>query len=124
MTRTGQISRLRGMMTMLCIGMFLFSYVNATMFWHGHNVQGVWFYHSHIADRAHRTGQTDGGHTTAQLILIETVHQAAYTEAAVPEIAIEPVRPAETRTIETPSVVQDGRTLVINFSLRGPPVLA
>ena len=69
-------------------------------------------------------GTTHGELQSRMVNDIETVNQAAYTEAAVPEIAIEPVRPAETRTIETPSVVQDGRTLVIHFSRSGPPVLA
>ena len=49
---------------MVCIAMFLFSYVNSSMFWHGHNVRGSCFYHSHISGLTHRTANTDGGHTT------------------------------------------------------------
>lgn len=108
---------------MLCIAMFLFSYVNSTMFWHGHNVQGVWFYHSHISGKAHRTGQTDGGHTTAQLILIQTVNEVSVTESVVPVFEMEPVLPAETRTIVTLPAACEGGSVAFLFSRRGPPAL-
>ena len=108
---------------MLCIAMFLFSYVNSTMFWHGHNVQGVWFYHSHISGRAHRTGQTDGGHTTAQLILTQTVNEASVTESVVPVFETVPVSMAEVRTIVTLPAACESGCVTFHFSRRGPPAL-
>lgn len=110
-------------MTMICIAMFLFSYVNSSMFWHAHHVQGIWFYHSHISDHAHRTDHTDGGHTTAQLIVLETVNQATYTETALPDFDLEPYHPAEVRMIVTPPAAHEIRSLAFQFSRRGPPVL-
>lgn len=107
---------------MLCIGMFLFSYVNASMFWHGHHAQGNWFFHSHIADKAHRTAHTDGGHTAAQFLLLETLNQVSYTEAAVPAFDLEPLL-APAAVILTLPAAYESRVPAFHFSLRGPPAL-
>lgn len=122
MARTGHISWLRKEMTMLCIAIFLFSYVNSAMFWHGHNVQGFLFYHSHISDKAHRSGQTDGGHTAAQLLLIEASNQASYTDDAVQVFCIEPQCPMVALIMVLPAEY-DSQATALHFSLRGPPVL-
>ena len=122
MARSGQISLFRKGTTLLCIAMFLFSYVNSTLFWHGHNVQGIRFYHSHVSGPSHRTGNTDGGHTAAQLILIQTVNQASFTEDAVQSIDLRPFRPAE-GVVTTPAFSQESVSSVPCLSLRGPPVL-
>ena len=109
-------------MTTLCIAMFLFSYVNASMFWHGHTTQGIWFFHSHIADKAHRTDHTDGGHNAAQFLLVELANQVSYTESSVPVFDLEPVLAGgtffETRLV---APVNNGHTY--SHSLRGPPAL-
>ena len=106
------ISRLRSVMTTICIAIFLFCYVNATMFWHGHSFQGGWFFHSHIAGWAHRTAHDSGDHTAAQFQLLAEVNQLACTESAVTSYSL--TRPD--------SVISD-RT-VSAVSLRGPPELA
>ena len=109
-------------MTTLCIAMFRFSYVNASMFWHGHTTQGIWFFHSHIADKAHRTDHTDGGHNAAQFLLVELANQVSYTESSVPVFDLEPVLAGgtffETRLV---APVNNGHTY--SHSLRGPPAL-
>ena len=70
------ISRLRSAMATLCIAIFLFSYVNATMFWHGHSGSGYWVFHSHIASAAHRTAPSENPHNSAELQLIQISNQA------------------------------------------------
>lgn len=107
---------------MVCIVMFLFSYVNSSMFWHGHNVRGSWFFHSHISSLAHRTANTDGGHTAAEFVLLEMTNQASFTEMAVPDLVLEPLRTVEA-LIVTPPVAHESHGPALHSSLRGPPVL-
>ena len=116
------ISRLRSVMAVLCIAMFLFSYVNSSMFWHYHYVKNNFFFHSHMCGSNHRTSHTDGGHTATQLILLETVSYTTLTDAAVVHFDIEPFRLEEVRTV-TPSDAFESICLAFYFSRRGPPVL-
>ena len=53
-------------MTVSFIVIFLFNYVNSTMFWHGHVVGEYWIIHSHIYGNAHQTGRAPCGHTSAE----------------------------------------------------------
>ena len=107
---------------MLCIAIFLFSYVNATMFWHGHSGSGYWIFHSHIANTAHRTTPAENPHNTAELLLIQAMNQASLTEDVIPVCGLEPLRILEeTLSTEPASLVvfRSPGTLV----LRGPPAL-
>ena len=112
----------RGGLTMLCIAVFLFSYVNATMFWHGHNVSGYWFFHSHIASAFHRSAPTENSHTSAELLLIQALNQASYTEEAVFSCDLEPFR-VIIETILTEPGPSSGVLFSDHVSLRGPPAL-
>ena len=107
---------------MVCIVMFLFSYVNNSMFWHGHSAQGFWSFHSHLADKAHRTSHTDGSHTAGAFVLLAAANQASCTDAAVPAFDLDPLRKPESR-MEALPVAQEQRGVVFRFTLRGPPVL-
>ena len=109
-------------MTMLCIAMFLFSYVNSSMFWHGHSSRGYWSFHSHIADKAHRTGHGDGGHSANQFLLIEALNNVSFTEAAVPSFDLEPFR-TFSACIFTQQKTLPSNCVVSLVTLRGPPEL-
>lgn len=117
-----RISSLRSVMSSLCIALFLFSCVNATMFWHGHSTAGYWVFHSHIADSAHRSAPLEDSHNTAELLLIQAVNQASFTEDVIPACDLEPLR----------EIVEIVATQPTSFSaflssetpaLRGPPAL-
>lgn len=49
--------------------MFVAFYVNATMFWHSHIINGVTIVHSHIHGFSH-TSSSDGGHSVREITLI------------------------------------------------------
>lgn len=110
-------------MTTICIAIFLFCYVNATMFWHGHSFQGGWFFHSHIAGWAHRTAHDSGDHTAAQFQLLAEVNQLACTDSAVTSYSQDVFRWEVYASLTRPDSVIAGRT-VSAVSLRGPPELA
>ena len=109
----------KGGMTVLCIAIFLFSYVNATMFWHGHS--GA-VYHSHLSSAAHRSAPASNPHTTAELLLIQAASQASCTDDVIPASALEPQRVLVETVLTEPvssSVFLSPGTSV----LRGPPAL-
>lgn len=113
----------KGGMAILFIALFLFSYANATLFWHCHVISGYKIYHSHICSAAHRSAPAEAAHTASELQLIQAVDQATTTETVVPACDLEPVwLPVETiRTEPRPcaGTLLDGTTV-----LRGPPALA
>ena len=107
---------------MLCIAVFLFSYVNATMFWHGHSGSGYWIFHSHIANAAHRTTPAENPHNATELLQIQAVNQASFTEDVILDCGLEPLCMLE-ETVSTEPV-----SFVVFLSpgtlvLRGPPAL-
>ena len=109
-------------MATLCIAIFLFSYVNATMFWHGHSVSGYWFFHSHIAGPSHRTVPFENAHTSAELLLIQTLNLASFTEDVIPACDTAPFLV----TVETVMTAPESVSFVLPDSpviLRGPPAL-
>jgi len=75
--------RLRSMMLMMFIGILLFNYVNATMFWHSHVVDGRVITHSHIFWKNHVTGNSDGGHTQGQLRLLDVICHTVCTATVI-----------------------------------------
>lgn len=109
-------------MTTFCIAIFLFCYVNATMFWHGHSVQGNWLFHSHLADWAHRTAHSDGDHTAAQFQLLVELSLFACTGSAVPSFGQDVFRQEEPVTPSRPDSFAS-ECSVCAVSLRGPPEL-
>lgn len=115
-------SRLQSVLTMCCIAAFLFSYVNSTMFWHGHTVSGNWLLHSHLASKEHRSAPASNPHTDAQLILIQALNESSCTEDAVASYDLEPLRPLvavqATEPQSSPSLCAASR-----IALRGPPAL-
>lgn len=122
MRGTLRVSRLRSAMTMLCIAIFLFSYVNATMFWHGHCVQGRWFYHSHICGAEHRSAQSDGGHTYGQFLQLAEASLLSFTDAAVPTLETTILRPVIVLLQAPPSQERPDPGIPVT-ALRGPPAL-
>ena len=113
---------MRSGMTMLCIAVFLFSYVNATMFWHGHSGAGYWVFHSHIASAAHRTSSTENPHNTAELLLIQTMNQTSFTEDVILSCDLEPLR-VIVETVQTEPISCAGILPYDHVVLRGPPAL-
>lgn len=109
-------------MATLCIAIFLFSYVNATMFWHGHSAAGYWYFHSHIAGETHRNAPVEKAHNSAELLLIQTLNQANFTEKVIPACDIVPFRTVreiiQTVPEQTSGFQPDGHIV-----LRGPPEL-
>jgi len=109
-------------MATLCIGIFLFSYVNATMFWHGHSSSGYWYFHSHISGAAHRSAPADTAHTTAELLLIQTLNLTSFTDDVIPACDLVPFRQLSETVLTTwisySGIVEDGHVV-----LRGPPAL-
>lgn len=122
MKRCPRVSVLRRIMTMLCIAIFLLSYINATMFMHCHNVHGTWVYHSHISDTAHRTSHSDGGHTAASLQLIADAGQLNLTDSVVPDF-ITDVFQSLTTILPSEPVFSCFDSQLSQISLRGPPSL-
>ena len=109
-------------MTMLCIAVFLFSYVNATMFWHGHSRAGYWVFHSHIASASHRAAPSENPHNAAELLLIEAANQASFTDEVMPACDLEPLRTV-LGTVQTQPESGTGICLHDLSLLRGPPAL-
>ena len=73
---------------MFFIGILLFNYVNSTMFWHNHLVDGQIVGHSHIYGKAHCTDNSDGGHTPGQLKLLDLVSHILCTDTVIPDIHV------------------------------------
>lgn len=113
---------LRSAMTMLCIAVFLFSYVNATMFWHGHSRAGYWVFHSHIASASHRAAPSENPHNAAELLLIEAANQISCTDEVMPACDLEPLRTV-LGTVQTQPESGTGICLHDLSLLRGPPAL-
>ena len=109
-------------LSMLCIAVFLFSYVNATMFWHGHVVYGHKIFHSHISSAAHRSAPEDNPHTQKGLQLIQIVDMFSCTDKVIPSYNLEP----DFRIIETICTEPVQLTVIRSYdyiSHRGPPEL-
>ena len=109
-------------MATLCVAIFLFSYVDATMFWHGHSASGSWVFHSHIAGPSHRNVPFEKAHTSAEMLLIQALNLASFTEDVIPACDTAPFRV----TVETVLTVPESASFVLSDGpviLRGPPVL-
>lgn len=113
----------RSAMATLCIAIFLFSYANATMFWHGHMVtKYYWIYHSHIAGKAHRSAPIDKAHTSAELQLIQTVDQISISDDVISDCEVVPYRNVVEAVISIPEYTCDTH-IYEHIVLRGPPSL-
>ena len=100
----------------------LFNYANATMFWHSHVIGGASIMHSHIYWKTHTTGNSDGGHTSDQIQIIDLICHAVYTADAIPEIHLERFDVLECVLQEM--VVSEVCSIhSSHLSLRGPPSL-
>ena len=122
MERSAHSWHIRNGMTMFCIAVFLFSYVNSSMFWHGHNVSGSWIVHSHISGKAHRSAPAENSHTTAEYQLIESLNQTSVTEDVIASYDLAP----SCRLVFTVLVLPELAALApeaAHISLRGPPAL-
>ena len=113
--------KIKSVTTMIFIGLLLFNYVNSTMFWHNHLVDGQIVGHSHIYGKAHCTDNSDGGHTPGQLKLLDLVSHILCTDTVIPDIQIERIDVLEYVVIENP-VVEVTESFFSLSSLRGPPV--
>ena len=113
--------RMKSVTTVIFIGILLFNYVNSTMFWHTHIVDGRIVEHSHIYGESHTTGNSDGGHTPGQLKLLDLVSHILCTDTVIPDIQIERIDILEYVIFENP-VAEVPASVVFHSSLRGPPV--
>lgn len=97
-------------------------YANSTLFYHQHNVQGQYVFHSHIASQSHKSQPlSDGGHTSAAIKLITALNHVQFEDQvlAVDHVAVE--RPLEC-TIVAQSESREGYTLKHRPYLRAPPI--
>ena len=115
-------NRSRNLLSMAFAVIMLFNYANATMFWHSHMIGGASIMHSHIYWKSHPTGNSDGGHTSDQIQIIDLICHAVYTIDNMSEIHLERYDVLE-------CVFQEGTVPGISqvhsriLSLRGPPAL-
>ena len=112
----------RSGMTVLCMAIFLFSYVNATMFWHGHSGSGYWVFHSHIAGPSHRSAPVETAHTASEWLLIQLVDQSSFTDDVIPVCDVAP-KDLRVETVLTELAFHAGIPAFSRVSLRGPPAL-
>lgn len=75
-------------MTIFLIAMLIFNYVNTTMFWHCHLVDGQIIFHSHIYGKSHHTGNSDGGHTRGQLQFLDYISHTLFTDSVIPDVHV------------------------------------
>ena len=68
---------------MIFVGIVLFNYVNSTMFWHSHIIDGRVITHSHVNYKTHPTG--DGGHNYGQLKLLDVISHIVCTDSILPD---------------------------------------
>ena len=115
------IIKSKSLTTMIFIGILLFNYVNSTMFWHTHIVDGLIIGHSHIYWKSHVTGNADGGHTPGQLKLLDLVSHILCTDTVIPDIQIERIDVLEYVVIENPVTAVAESIFSLSY-LRGPPV--
>ncbi len=114
--------RSRNILTIAFVVMMLFNYANATMFWHCHKIGGSSIMHSHIYWKTHTSGNSDGGHTTGQIQILDIICHSDCTSGTIPEIHLERFDVLE-------YVFQDEIVPVVStdhsstLSLRGPPSL-
>ena len=114
--------RSRSILTMVFAAVMLFNYANATMFWHSHVIGGASIMHSHIYWKTHATGNSDGGHTSDQIQIIDLICHAVYTADVIPEIHLERVDVLES-VIQDVAILEDSQVHSRILSLRGPPSL-
>lgn len=112
----------RNGMMMLCISVFLFGYANSNLFLHIHRVNGSVLVHSHFSGKDHRTDHSSGGHTAAQLQLLDMVNHAVYTDEAFEVFDLRPFCPPET-VMAVPAGFAVAVAEWIHPSFRAPPVL-
>ena len=122
MRRTRDNQFAKSGMTVLCMVIFLFSYVNATMFWHGHSGSGYWVFHSHISGSSHRSAPVEAAHTSAELLLIQAVDQSSFTEDVIPVCDLAP-QGMMMETVQTEPASTSGISSFWHIVLRGPPAL-
>ena len=114
--------RSRNLLTMAFAVIMLFNYANATMFWHSHVIGGASIMHSHIYWKTHATGNSDGGHTSDQIQIIDLICHAVYTDDIFTEIHLERFDVFECVLQEV--VFTEVSTVHSSLlSLRGPPAL-
>lgn len=110
-------------MTVFFIIVFLFSYVNSTMFFHSHSFGRNTVVHSHISTKAHRS---DNGraekHSTAQVLHISEANHVSYTDASIQHFNLQPEGQSVIRVVGTTTSVSLS-TFEIQHGLRAPPVL-
>lgn len=104
------------------MAIFLFSYVNATMFWHGHSGSGYWVFHSHIAGPSHRSAPVETAHTASEWLLIQLVDQSSFTDDVIPVCDVAP-KDMLVETVQTEPASCSVTPSYGRIVLRGPPAL-
>ncbi len=97
-------------------------YVNSTMFYHGHIVDGDVIYHSHFYSKFHTTSSEDGGHSIEVIRLIATLNSISFEQQELSHHLEDVERPLEVELRAAKSSKAMG-TNQRYFSLRAPPRL-
>ncbi len=96
-------------------------YVNSSMFYHSHEIQGETFYHSHFYSKNHSSGDS-GSHTIDVIKLIASLNNFAIEEQCF-------VQHIEASELILESIFRVKATALAKFyveqcqSLRAPPIL-
>lgn len=71
---------IKNLVAAFLVMLFVAFYVNATMFWHSHIINGVTIVHSHIHGSSH-TSSSDGGHSVREITLISMCSSVQMVES-------------------------------------------
>ncbi|MFR9503431.1 MAG: hypothetical protein SNH73_03135 [Rikenellaceae bacterium] len=97
-------------------------YVNSSMMYHQHTIQGETIFHSHFYSESHTTSSDDGGHTVAVIKLISLLSVICFEDITLFWHLDDALRVLE-------AVVRIGATSEAHLfiegarSLRAPPIL-
>ena len=97
-------------------------YASSTMCWHTHVIGGKVIVHSHFYWKGHASANTDGGHTTGQLLTIQEANELTYTDSIIPAFCLDREE-VLTDIFFAPAVCMQQKPVLRLRSLRAPPVL-
>lgn len=111
---------IRSFIAGIFIVLFAAYYVNATMFWHCHIINGVTIVHSHIHTKSHQS-TPDGGHTEDSVTLIAAINAMLYLDQTGISGNIDVFRPL-CLCMTVVATIALVLVALRPFSLRAPPV--
>lgn len=105
----------------LLVLLFAGYYVNTTMFWHSHIVNGTVVIHSHIHSEGHHQTSA-GGHSEASLLTIDSLHSELLTLGVEHVVVTVPLERSVVVFVAAAPQAKLQPSLPL-FSLRAPPLV-